>query len=177
MPQPPDRTLDAFSPTHPAAPVQPVGEPHKPRLLDQVRHAIRVRHYSIRTEEAYVGWIRRFILFHHKRHPVDLTVADISRFLTSLAVERQVGASTQNQALAALLFLYRDVLGRDPGWLDGIVRARRPKRLPIVLSRLEVDRLLGALNGPAWIMGTLLYGSGLRRVPSSARQGSRFHPA
>jgi integron integrase len=161
MSQPPDRMPDASPPIPAAASAPPVGG-HKPRLLDQVRHAIRVRHYSIRTEEAYVGWIRRFILFHHKRHPADLAVADIGRFLTALAVERQVSASTQSQALAALLFLYRDVLGRDPGWLDDVVRARRPKRLPIVLSQAEVGRLLGALTGAAWIMGTLLYGSGLR---------------
>jgi integron integrase len=127
-----------------------------------VRHAIRVRHYSIRTEEAYVGWIRRYVFYHHKRHPADLGPADISRFLTALAVERHVSAATQNQAMAALLFLYREVLGRDPGWLEDIVRARRPARLPVVLSRAEVDRLLSALRGVTWIMAALLYGSGLR---------------
>lgn len=134
----------------------------KPRLLDQVRHAIRVRHYSIRTEEAYIAWIRRYIVFHHKHHPADLGPAEISRFLTALAVERQVSASTQNQALAAILFLYREVLGRDPGWMEDIVRARRPPRLPIVLTRSEVDGLLAALSGVPWIMATLLYGAGLR---------------
>jgi integrase len=121
-----------------------------------------VRHYSIRTEEAYIAWIRRYIGFHHKRHPADLGPAEISRFLTALAVERQVSASTQNQALAAILFLYREVLGRDPGWMEDIVRARRPPRLPIVLTRSEVDGLLAALSGVPWIMATLLYGAGLR---------------
>ncbi|MFN8644018.1 MAG: phage integrase N-terminal SAM-like domain-containing protein, partial [Candidatus Binatia bacterium] len=115
-----------------------------PRLLDQVRAALRARHYSLRTEEAYVGWIRRFILHHGKRHPATMGPAEITAFLSALAVERNVSASTQNQALAGLLFLYRYVLGCDPGWLDGIVRARRPRRLPVVLSRGEVQRLLGA---------------------------------
>lgn len=134
----------------------------RPRLLEQVREAIRARHYSYRTEEAYVGWIRRFILFHGKRHPMDMGPAEITSFLTALAVERRVSASTQNQALAALLFLYQHVLGRDPGWLTDIVRARRPRRLPVVLTRAEVERLLEALDGTAWLMGALLYGGGLR---------------
>jgi integron integrase len=134
----------------------------KPKLLDTVRRSIRARHYSLRTEEAYVAWIRRFILYHRKRHPKEMGPPEITAFLTSLAVERRVSASTQNQALAALLFLYRDVLGCDPGWLEGIVRARRPRRLPVVLTRDEVERLLSTLRGVNWIMGTLLYGSGLR---------------
>jgi hypothetical protein len=100
--------------------------PPTPKLLDQVRDAIRTRDYSYRTEEAYVGWIRRFILFHNKRHPAEMGKAEIEQFLTALAVKRNVAASTQNQALAANLFLYKDVLERDPGWLDDIVRARRP---------------------------------------------------
>ena len=132
------------------------------RLLDRVREAIRTRHYSYRTEEAYVGWIRRFILFHRKRHPADMGKHEIERFLTSLAVDRRVAASTQNQALAAILFLYKDVLGRDPGWLDDIVRAKRPQRLPVVLTRQEVEALLAALDGVPWMMALLLYGSGLR---------------
>jgi integron integrase len=136
--------------------------PHPPRLLDQVRAAIRARHYSLRTEEAYLGWIRRYILHHHKRHPATMGPAEITAFLTALAVERRVSASTQNQAMAALLFLYRDVLGREPGWLDGVVRARRPRRLPVVLARGEVERLLGALRGAAWLLATLLYGTGMR---------------
>jgi integron integrase len=134
----------------------------KPRLLDQVRDAIRARHYSYRTEQAYVGWIRRYILFHRKRHPVEMGKVDIERFLTALAVDRHVAASTQNQALAALLFLYKEVLRKDPGWLEGVVRAKRPQRLPIVLTGSEVEVLLAALDGVTWIMALLLYGSGLR---------------
>jgi hypothetical protein len=123
-----------------------VVEAQKPKLLDQVRDAIRTRHYSYRTEEAYVGWIKRFIFFHHKRHPAEMGPAEITQFLTSLAVDRHVSASTQNQALAALLFLYRDVLGCDPGWLDDIVRAKRPQRLPVVLTHQEVAALLATLK-------------------------------
>ena len=133
-----------------------------PKLLDQVCQAIRTRHYSYRTEEAYVGWIRRFILFHDRRDPGEMGAAEVSRFLTSLAVDRGVAASTQNQALAAILFLYKDVLDRDPGWLDDVVRAKRPQRLPVVLTRQEVHNVLAALDGVSWIMGMLLYGSGLR---------------
>jgi integrase len=131
-------------------------------LLDQVRDAIRTRHYSYRTEEAYVGWIRRFILFHGKRHPAEMGPPEITQFLTALAVDRHVSASTQNQALAALLFLYQHVLGCDPGWLVDIVRAKRPERLPVVLTRQEVQELLAALDGVAWIMAVLLYGAGVR---------------
>ena len=134
----------------------------RPKLLDQVRDAIRARHYSYRTEEAYVGWIKRLIFFHGKRHPAEMAKAEIEQFLTALAVKRRVAASTQNQALAAILFLYKDVLGRDPGWLDDVVRAKRPQRLPVVLTRQEVERLLAALDGVPWIMAMLLYGSGLR---------------
>jgi len=136
--------------------------PQKPKLLDQVRDAIRTRHYSYRTEEAYVGWIRRFILFHHKRHPAEMGKAEIEQFLTALAVKRHVAASTQNQALAALLFLYKDVLECDPGWLDDVVRAKRPHRLPTVLTQPETEALLRGLHGVSWIMAMLLYGSGLR---------------
>jgi integron integrase len=132
------------------------------RLLDQVRHAIRVYHYSYRTEEAYIGWIRRYIHFHHKRHPAELGAAEVSAFLTMLAVERTVSASTQNQALAALLFLYREVLHLEVGWLDDLVRAKRPHRVPVVLTRAEVESLLCELTGVSWIMALLLYGSGLR---------------
>ena len=135
---------------------------HKPKLLDQVRAAIRVRHYSLRTEEAYVNWIKRFILFHKKRHPSEMGEQEVTQFLSSLAVEKHVSASTQNQALAALLFLYRHVLTQDIGWLDNIVRAKRYRRLPVVLSRKEVRDLLAALNGVNWMMASLLYGAGLR---------------
>jgi integron integrase len=134
----------------------------KPKLLDQVRDAIRARHYSYRTEEAYVGWIRRFILFHHKRHPAEMGPPEITQFLTALAVERHVSASTQNQALAAVLFLYQQVLGCEPGWLDDMVRAKRPQRLPVVLTRQEVQALFVVLDGVGWIMAMLLYGAGLR---------------
>lgn len=134
----------------------------KPRLLDQVRDAIRTRHYSYRTEEAYIGWIRRFILFHGKRHPADMGRIEVSGFLTALAVDQQVAAATQNQALAALLFLHREVLQLEVGWLDDIVRAKRPQRLPVVLTRAEVEALLAHLHGIPALMATLLYGSGLR---------------
>ena len=140
---------------------QPIISP-KPKLLDRVHDAIRTRHMSMRTEEAYVHWIRRYIFFHHKRHPAEMGPDEITQFLTALAVERHVSASTQNQALAAILFLYREVFGRDPGWLDGIVRAKRPQRLPVVLTRSEVSALLSALGGVNWMMAMLLYGAGLR---------------
>jgi integron integrase len=133
-----------------------------PRLLDRVRAALRARHFSRRTEEAYVAWIRRYIFFHDKRHPAHMGAPEVTRFLTSLAVDRHVAASTQNQALSALLFLYRDVLEVDLPWLDGIVRAKRPQRLPIVLTRDEVRAVLRALQGVPRLMACLLYGSGLR---------------
>ncbi len=133
-----------------------------PKLLDRVREAIRLRRYSIRTEEAYVGWIRRFILFHEKRHPRGMGRPEIERFLTHLAARANVSASTQNQALAALLFLYQKVLEVEVPWLDDVVRARRPRRLPVVLTREEVKRVLDQLAGAKWIMATMLYGAGLR---------------
>ena len=145
-----------------AAGVVPAAAQQKPKLLDQVRDAIRTRHYSYRTEEAYVGWIRRFILFHGKRHPAEMGKPEIEQFLTALAVDRQVSASTQNQAPAAVLFLYQGVLGCNPGWLDDVVRAKRAERLPVVLTRQEVQSLLAVLDGVPWIMAMLLYGSGLR---------------
>jgi integron integrase len=134
----------------------------KPKLLDRVRHAIRTRHYSLRTEEAYVQWIRRFIVFHHKRHPQEMGVAEIQQFLTDLAITHRVAASTQNQALSALLFLYKAVLHQDIGWIEEVVRAKQPKRLPVVLTRDEVKAVLQGLSGPTWLMASLLYGSGLR---------------
>jgi integron integrase len=121
-----------------------------------------MRHYSVRTEEAYVSWIKRFILFHGKRHPMEMGKDEITRFLSALAVHGHVSASTQNQALCALLFLYRHVLDQNPGWLEDVVRAKRPQRLPVVLTRPEVKALLGALEGVHWIMASLLYGAGLR---------------
>jgi integron integrase len=133
-----------------------------PRLLDHVREAARVRHFSRRTESAYVGWIRRFIFFHGKRHPAELGAPEVTQFLTALAVQGRVAASTQNQALSALLFLYRDVLGHDLPWLDEVVRAKRPARLPVVLTPEEVRALLGRMHGVPRLMATLLYGAGLR---------------
>ena len=133
-----------------------------PRLLDRVRHAIQVRHYSRRTEEAYLGWITRFILFHRKRHPAEMGEAEVTAFLTSLATERHVSASTQNQALSAILFLYQQVLERELDWLADVVRARRPQRLPVVLTRSEVRRVLEQLDGAPQLVAGLLYGSGLR---------------
>ena len=133
-----------------------------PKLLDRVRHAIRTRHYSRRTEEAYVHWIRRYILFHRKTHPSEMGVAEISRFLTFLAVDLHVSASTQNQALSALLFLYKDVLAMSIGDIPPVVRARTPQRLPVVLSRDEVGKLLRALAGQERLVVMLLYGAGLR---------------
>ena len=132
------------------------------RLLDRVRDAVRARHYSIRTEEAYVGWIRRFILFHGKRHPDLMGEPEINAFLTHLAVALRVGASTQNQALAALLFLYRRVLGREIAAPGSVVRAKRPTRLPAVLTRAEVRSILARMDGTPKLVSLLLYGSGMR---------------
>lgn len=136
--------------------------PQPPKLLDQVRDRIRVKHYSIRTETQYLQWIRRFILFHDKRHPRDMGAAEVEAFLTHLAVEGRVAASTQNQALSALLFLYREVLGINLPWLDGVVRAKLPQRLPVVLTRQEVGGLLDRMNGLHGMMARLLYGTGMR---------------
>src|SRR3989304_6857726 len=134
----------------------------QPRLLDQVRDALRVRHYSIRTEETYLQWIKRYILFHNKTHPRDLGEAEISAYLTHLAVNKNVSASTQNQALSALLFLYQQVLGIKLDWLDNVVRAKRPKRLPVVLSRDEIQRVLKLITGTNGLVARLMYGTGMR---------------
>jgi integron integrase len=136
--------------------------PEPPRLLDRIRAACRVRHYSLRTEEAYVGWARRFILFHGKRHPSSMGAGEVNAFLTHLAVDGNVAASTQNQALAALLFLYRSVLEEELPWITDIVRARRPRRLPAVLTRDEVRSLFRQLSGTPRLVAALLYGGGLR---------------
>lgn len=136
--------------------------PDPPKLLDRVRHAIRMRHYSRRTEEAYVSWIRRYIVFHRKTHPAQMGACEISQFLTWLAVERRVSASTQNQALSSLLFLYKHVLGIEVGQVPPIVRARTPDRLPVVLSREEIGMLLKQLEGTERLVVILLYGAGLR---------------
>ncbi len=134
----------------------------KAKLLDQVRAAIRFRHYSIRTEETYLQWVKRFLLFLEHHHSSDRKEPIVAEFLTALAVERHVSAATQNQALNAILFLYRDVLKREIGWLDNVVRAKQPRRLPVVLRKHEVKALLDALEGVHWLMGHLLYGAGLR---------------
>jgi integron integrase len=133
-----------------------------PKLLDRVRHSIRARHYSRSTERAYLGWIRRFIRFNGNRHPVALGAEEITAFLSSLAREGCVSAATQNQALSAILFLYRAVLHKEVPHLEGIVRAKRPVRIPVVLTPDEVDALLDRLHGVSWLMASLLYGSGLR---------------
>jgi integron integrase len=137
-----------------------------PRLLDRVRQAIRARHYSPSTEQAYVAWIRRFIFFHRKRHPTEMGEMEVNQFLTHLAVHQRVAASTQNQALAALLFLYDKVLNRPLGQIEGVVRARRPRRLPVVLTREEVRTVLDGLDGAPRLVCSLLYGSGLRLLES-----------
>ena len=136
--------------------------PPQPRLLDQVRAAVRLRHYSPRTEEVYVAWIRRFILFHRKRHPSEMGEPEVGAFLSHLAVPEGVSASTQNQARGAVLFLYRHVLRRELAGLGDVVRARVPERLPVVLSRTEVRSVLQQLRGVPWIIGAVLYGAGLR---------------
>lgn len=134
----------------------------KPRLLDQVRERCRVKHYSIRTEKRYVDWIRRFILFHNKRHPSEMGAPEIEAFLTHLAVNRNVAPSTQNQALAAILFLYKEVMSIELPWLDGVTRAKKKPRLPVVLTETEVRCLLAQLEGTHLLIASLLYGSGLR---------------
>ena len=132
-----------------------------PKLLEQVRGLIRLKHYSIRTEDAYIHWIKRYILFHNKRHPEEMGVPEIEAFLTHLAVDLNVAASTQNQALSALLFLYRDVLKQELGSIDS-VRAKKPKRLPTVLTRQELQLLFSAMTDTPLLVGRTLYGSGLR---------------
>jgi integron integrase len=131
-------------------------------LIDRVHQAIRTRHFSPKTEESYVHWIKRFIFFHNKRHPAEMGEKEIAQFLSSLASELHVSASTQNQALNAILFLYRDVLRKEIGYIDGVVRAKRPHRLPVVLTRQEVKFILGILDHSDWLMVVLLYGAGLR---------------
>jgi integron integrase len=134
----------------------------QPKLLDQVRTLICLRHYSIRTEEAYVHWIRRFIIFHGKRHPRELGAAEIRAFLSDLAVRGEVAASTQNVATSAILFLYRQVLGIDVPYIEGIERAKRPERLPIVFTKAEVASVIDRLSGIYRLAASLMYGSGLR---------------
>lgn len=134
----------------------------KPRLLDQVRDQIRLKHYSIRTERVYCEWIKRYVRFHNYRHPMEMGASELEAFLSDLAVRRDVSASTQNQALAALLFLYKQVLKQDLPWLGEVVRAKKPARLPVVLSISEVQQMLGHLDGEVGLIARLLYGGGLR---------------
>jgi integron integrase len=131
-------------------------------VLKSLRNAIRARHYSYRTEETYEMWVMRFLRFTGDKPLGDLGPGDVNSFLSHLAVEGKVAVSTQNQALSSLLFLFKEVMGRDVGWLEGLVRAKRPQRLPVVLSREEVKALLKEMEGETWIMATLLYGAGLR---------------
>jgi integron integrase len=154
-------SADAFTAALAVRETGPAGAP-KPRLLDRVREAIRARHYSRRTEKAYVHWIKRYIFFHGKRHPAEMGGPEVTAFLTSLAVHDKVAASTQNQALSAMLFLYREVLGVELPWLDDVVRAKRPQHLPVVLTREEVRAVLQRLDGVSRLMALLLYGAGLR---------------
>ena len=134
----------------------------KKRLVDRMRDVMRLKHYSLRTEQTYWDWIERFIRFHQMRHPGEMGEAEVAEFLTHLAREGKVAASTQNQALSALLFLYKEVLKREFGWLEGVERARRPARLPVVLTRDEVYKIFAHLHGTPRLMAGLLYGSGLR---------------
>jgi integron integrase len=132
------------------------------RLLEQVVAKMRVKHYSLRTEKTYVDWIKRYIWHHGKRHPKDMGAAEVEEFLTHLAVARNVSASTQNQAKSALLYLYKEVLGVELPWLDNVTQAKAPKRLPVVLTQVEVQAILSRLDGTMWLIASLLYGSGLR---------------
>jgi integron integrase len=143
-------------------PVQTEPVIQQPKLLEQVVAKLRVKHYSMRTEKAYVDWIKRYIWHHGKRHPKDMGVAEVEAFLTHLAVERNVSASTQNQAKSAILYLYKEVLDIDLPWLDNVTRAKAPKRLPVVLTQSEVQAVLSRLDGTMWLIASLLYGSGLR---------------
>lgn len=142
--------------TVPQTPSQP------PKLLDQVISRLRVKHYSLRTEKSYVDWIKRYILFYDKKHPKDMGASEVEAFLSHLAVERNVSSSTQNQAKSALLFLYKEVLEINLPWLDNVTQAKVPKRMPVVMTRHEVQAVLTRLDGTVWLIASLLYGSGLR---------------
>ncbi|MDD2934815.1 MAG: integron integrase [Methylotenera sp.] len=137
-------------------------EPAPQKLLDLVRDKIRVKHYSIRTETQYLQWIKRFVIFHNKRHPREMGVKEVEAFLTHLATVGNVSASTQNQALSALLFLYREIFEFNLPWLDQVVRAKKPQRLPVVLSKAEVTKILARMQGTHGLIARLLYGTGMR---------------
>lgn len=143
----------------------------KPKLLDQMRERIRLRHYSIRTEQVYCEWVKRFIRFHRYRHPLEMGAPEVEDFLSDLAVRRNVSASTQNQALSALLFLYREVLQVDLPWLKDVVRAKKPQRLPVVLAVEEVRSVLAGLDGDLWLLCSLLYGTGMRLMEGLRLRG------
>ena len=134
----------------------------KPKLLDRLRDRIRLKHYSIRTEKAYLDWNRRFILFHNKKHPRNMGTQEVEQFLTYLAVNGRVASSTQNQALSAILFMYKEVLKIELPWLKDVTRAKRSEKIPLVFSKNEIQKLLAKLDGTNWIMAHLLYGAGLR---------------
>jgi integron integrase len=141
---------------------QALGSSAKPKLLDRLREALHSRHYSRRTEQTYCHWVKRFIYFHKVRHPAEMGEPEINAFLTHLAVKERVTASTQTQALSAILFLYRHVIGREVGDLGHVIRARKPKRLPVVMTREEVKAVLASLTGDRGLMASLMYGAGLR---------------
>ena len=134
----------------------------KPKLLDRLRDALRSRHYSRRTEQTYCHWVKRFIFFHNMRHPAEMAEPEINAYLTHLAVKEKISASTQNQALSALLFLYRHVLDRKVGDLGEVIRARKPLHVPVVMTREETKAVLSRLEGDKWLMASLMYGAGLR---------------
>ncbi|MGD0014223.1 MAG: phage integrase N-terminal SAM-like domain-containing protein [Bryobacteraceae bacterium] len=157
-------------PAAPASIATPAATP-QPRLLDRMREALRSRHYSPRTEQSYCHWVKRFVLFHGARHPSDMAEPEINAFLTHLAVKESVSASTQNQALSALLFLYRYVIGREVGDLGELIRARRPLRVLVVMSRDEVKAVLAQMSGDRWLMASLMYGAGLRLTRGCRRLG------
>ena len=136
--------------------------PQKPKLLDQLREALRSRHYRRRTKTTYCHWIKRFIFFHNVRHPAEMAEPEINAFLTHLAVKEKVSSSTQNQALSALLFLYRHVLGREIGNLGEVIRSRKQKRVPVAMTRAEVKAVISHLTGDKWLIASLMYGAGLR---------------
>ena len=140
----------------------PLIQSNPPKLLDQVSAKMRVRHYSIRTEKTYIDWTKRYIWHHGKRHPKEMGAAEVEVFLTHLAVTRNVSASTQNQAKSALLYLYKEVLGVELPWLDNVTQAKVPKRMPVVLTKSEVQAVLSRMDGTTWLIASLLYGSGLR---------------
>jgi integron integrase len=153
---------DPYRPSGGARPAIPDAGDRSPKLLDRLKEALRTRHYSPRTENTYCQWVKRFIFFHNVRHPAEMAEPEINAFLTHLAVKHKVSASTQNQALSALLFLYRHVIGREIGDLGDVIRARRPKRLPVVMTRDEAKAVLANLSGDRWLAASLMYGAGLR---------------